>query len=241
MSRNSVRKIKDRLNKRLSNPQFGDQTSFKGTDPNPTDTAKLNYTAYGMGNDKGSIMFGQIHEKGDVTSGVMLRTPDGKHMMSMDIDDQRKGWTTFTGPGNFTVECGDGAQKDPETQKYKSTMMLNAKKGDIHIIATDGDILLEADNIRFVARGEGGSSGNIECVATESFTIHDTKKILMDCSMQFKMTTSGDAYLAANGMLGLYGSLIKGVSDACSEKASKNSNQIIQKRFTVGGLSLIHI
>ena len=235
MSRNSLSKIRDRLNNRKNNPQFGDGVGFEGTNPNPTDTAKLNYTAYGMGNDKGSIMFGQIHEKGDVTSGVMLRTPDGKHMMSMDIDDQRKGFTTFTGPGNFTVECGDGAQKDPETQKYKSTMMLNAKKGDIHIIATDGDILLEADNIRFVARGEGGSSGNIECVATETFTIHDTKKVIIDSSALLKLTTSGDAYLAANSMLAIYGSIIKGVSDACSQKASKNSNQRIQSRFSKGG------
>ena len=40
-------------------------------------TSKGNYFATGMGNDKGSISFGHIHEKGDVTSGVMLRTPDG--------------------------------------------------------------------------------------------------------------------------------------------------------------------
>ena len=114
-------------------------------------------------------------------------------------------------------------------------MMLNAKKGDIHIIATDGDILLEADNIRFVARGEGGSSGNIECVATETFTIHDTKKVIIDSSALLKLTTSGDAYLAANSMLAIYGSIIKGVSDACSQKASKNSNQRIQSRFSKGG------
>ena len=35
-------------------------------------TSKGNYFATGMGNDKGSISFGHIHEKGDVTSGVML-------------------------------------------------------------------------------------------------------------------------------------------------------------------------
>ena len=54
-----------------------------------TGTTKGNYTASGMGNDKGSIGFGQIHEKGDVTAGVMLRTPNGKHFMAMDIDGER--------------------------------------------------------------------------------------------------------------------------------------------------------
>ena len=78
-------------------------------------TAKGTYFATGMGNDKGSISFGHIHEKGDVTSGVMLRTPNGKHFASLDIDGQRKGWTTFAGPGNFSVEAGD----DPPVRKKK--------------------------------------------------------------------------------------------------------------------------
>lgn len=201
---------------------------------NPTETAKANYTATGIGNDKGSIRFGHIHEPGDVTSGVLLQTPDGKHNMTMDIDGQRKGFTTFMGPGNFQVECGDKAEKNKQTGKYESTMMLNAKKGDIHIIATDGKIRLEADSIDIIARGEGGSEGNITCTATENFVIKDTKKVLMDASIQFKITTSGDAFIAANSMLGIYGAVIKGVTDACSKKPSKNSNQNLQKRFTQG-------
>ena len=35
-----------------------------------TRTAKQNYTAIVYGNEKGSVGFGHIHEKGDGTSGV---------------------------------------------------------------------------------------------------------------------------------------------------------------------------
>ena len=42
-----------------------------------------------------------------MTAGVMLRTPNGKHFMAMDIDGERAGWTTFAGPGNFSIEAGE--------------------------------------------------------------------------------------------------------------------------------------
>ena len=49
----------------------GDENDI-GKKSNPTITAKQNYTAVKYGNDKGSIKFGHIHKKGDVTAGVML-------------------------------------------------------------------------------------------------------------------------------------------------------------------------
>ena len=191
---------------------------------NDASTAKANYTASGLGNDKGSIAFGHIHEKGDVTSGVMLRTPDGKHFMSMDIDGQRKGWTTFAGPGNFSIEAGS------DKKKIDSTIMVNSKNGDIQIIATNGNIRLEANNIEMIARGEGGSAGNITCTATESFVIKDTKKILMDCTSFFSLSSTGTGNVIAKSCLNMYGSIIKGVSDAVTVKPSKNSNQKFWKQ-----------
>ena len=188
------------------------------TDPG-TGTTKGNYTANGLGNDKGSIMFGQIHEKGDVTAGVMLRTPNGKHFMAMDIDGERPGWTTFAGPGNFSIEAGE------KRTKIDSVIMINAKNGDIQIIATDGNIRMEANNIELIARGEGGSAGNITCTATESFVVKDTKKILLDCSKLFTLSTTDTGEIVAKGCLNIYGSIIKGVTDAVAKKASKNTNR----------------
>ena len=197
-------------------------------DSNPTSTAKANYTASEYGNDKGSIVFGQIHEKGDVTSGVMLRTPDGKHFVSLDIDGNRKGYTTCAGPGNFTIEAGSA------NEPVATTIMINAKNGDICLTATNGNLRLEGNNIELVARGEGGSAGNIRCTATESFVIEDTKKVLIDAKKMFKLSTCDTGQIIANGTLSIYGSIIKGVTDACSVKPSKNSNQNFQKKCTQG-------
>ena len=207
--------IKDRL------PQSSDSN-------NPTGTAKANYTATAYGNDKGSIAFGHIHEKGDVTAGVILRTPDGKHFIALDIDDQRKGYTTCAGPGNFTIEAGSA------NEAVATTIMINAKKGDICLTATNGNLRLEGNNIELVARGEGGSAGNIRCTATESFVIEDTKKVLIDAKKMFKLSTCDTGQVIANGTLSIYGSIIKGVTDACSVKPSKNSNQNFQKKCTQG-------
>ena len=110
--------------------------------------------------------------------------------------------------------------------------MINAEKGDIHIVATDGKIRMEADDIELIARGEGGKAGNITCTASENFVIKDTKKILLDCTSMYKITTSGDGMLAANSMLALYGSVIKGVTDAVSNKPAKNSNKKFWAKMT---------
>ena len=78
-----------------------------GKEPNPTITSKQNYSAVKYGTDKGSIKFGHIHKKADVTAGVMLDTPDGRHSLFLDVDGQRKGWTSSISPGNFQVLAGE--------------------------------------------------------------------------------------------------------------------------------------
>ena len=136
--------------------------------------SKKNYTAVKYGTDKGTIRFGAIHKKGDVTAGVMLDTPDGRHQFSLDIDGQRKGWTTSTSPGNFQVLAGE------DNTEPNDTLILNAVNGNICITATNGKIRLQGTDIELIAVGEGGAKGHIKCTATETFTIHETKKIIFE-------------------------------------------------------------
>ena len=106
----------------------GDENDI-GKKSNPTITAKQNYTAVKYGNDKGSIKFGHIHKKGDVTAGVMLDTPDGRHQFSLDVDGQRKGWTSSTaalrqgtwslGAGSLRVESRS-ATRGPRCWRTRS-------------------------------------------------------------------------------------------------------------------------
>ena len=190
-----------------------------GKESNPTITAKKNYSAVKYGTDKGTLKFGSIHKKGDVTSGVMLDTPDGRHQFSLDIDGQRKGWTTSTSPGNFSLVAGE------DNIEPQDTIFINAVNGNIDIVATNGKIRLQATDIELIAVGEGGAKGHIKCTATETFTIHETKKIIFDSKVMTKITSTGIMNISANSCMRIYGSLIKAVTDACATKDSKTSGK----------------
>ena len=194
-----------------------------GTNPNPNDTAKQNYTATRQGNDHGSISFGRIHQPADVTSAVNLETPDARHAFFLDKDGPRKGWTTSTSPGNFQVECGS------DNEEAQDSLMLNAKNGNILIVATNGKIRLQGTDIELIAVGEGGSKGNIRLKATENIET-DSKKLLMNAKNNYKLATSGVGEVISNSRLKIYGSIIQGVTDACATKDSKNGGQRYQKQ-----------
>ncbi len=194
-----------------------------GNRQTPTGTAKQNYTAVRYGNDKGSLSFGEIHKRGDVTAGAMIRVPDGRHQFSLDIDGQRKGWTCSTSPGNFQVEAGS------DNEEAQDTLILNAVNGNICITATNGKIRLQGTDIELIAVGEGGSKGHIKCTATETFSVYETKKIILDSKTRTNITSTGTVNVAGNTCLKLYGSIIRGVTDACSKKDSKVGGQRLQK------------
>ena len=198
-----------------------------GLDNKREGSAKQNYTAIKYGNNQGSIAFGQIHKQGDVTSSVMLETPDGEHQLSLDLDGERTGWTCSTSPGNFQVECGSA------NQEAEDSLVLNAKNGNIIIMATNGKIRMQATDIELVAVGEGGAKGNIKMNATESI-VTESKKFLVTAKSFYRIASPQTGEMVANGVLKLYGSIIRGVSDAVAVKDSKVAGQRFQKQMNEG-------
>ena len=190
-------------------------------------SAKQNYTAIKYGNNQGSIAFGQIHKQGDVTSSVMLETPDGEHQLSLDLDGERTGWTCSTSPGNFQVECGSA------NQEAADSAVINAKNGNIILLATNGKIRMQATDIELVAVGEGGAKGNIKMNATESI-VTDSKKLLMTAKSFYRIASPQTGEVVANGVLKLYSSIIRGVTDAVAVKDSKVAGQRFQKQMNEG-------
>ena len=190
-------------------------------------SAKQNYTTVKYGNNQGSIAFGQIHKQGDVTSGVMLETPDGEHQLSLDLDGQRKGWTCSTSPGNFQLECGSA------NEEAQDSAVINAKNGNIILLATNGKIRLQATDIELVAVGNGGAKGNIKMNATETITT-ESKKLLLSAKSFYRIASPQTGEVVANGVLKLYGSIIRGVTDAVAVKDSKVAGQRFQKQMNEG-------
>ena len=212
--------VSDRLSRPLSQEQLDDRM-FPS---NPNDTAKQNYTAIRYGNDHGSIAFGAIHKPGDVTAGVKLQTHEGDHAFFMDKDGPRKGWTTSLSPGNFQVQCGE------RKEEAEDSMILNALNGNIIICASNGKIRLQATDIELIAVGEGGSKGNIRLDATENIST-SSKSFKINSVNSLSFNSPSNMEIAANGVLTLYGSVIRGVTDACAVKDSKNGNKRKQKKF----------
>ena len=190
-------------------------------------SAKQNYTAIKYGNNQGSIAFGQIHKQGDVTSSVMLETPDGEHQLSLDLDGERTGWTCSTSPGNFQVECGSA------NQEAADSAVINAKNGNIILLATNGKIRMQATDIELIAVGEGGAKGNIKMNATETITT-ESKKFLVTAKSFYRIASPQTGEIVANGVLKLYSSIIRGVSDAVAVKDSKVAGQRFQKQMNEG-------
>ena len=201
--------------------QLGQRAKNVGPD-RTGDTAKQNYTAQTWSNDHGSITLGQVDYVGSVTSAFMVESKYGRHTLSLDNDGLRKGWTSSTSPGVFQVECGS------DRVEAEDSLILEAKNGNIIIKAHNGKIRLQGTDIELVAVGEGDSKGNIVCSATESFMIHETKKVLINASVMYKLSTSGIGEVTANSVLKVYGSIIRGVTDACSVKDSKVGGQRYQ-------------
>ena len=182
---------------------------------------KQNFTATDFGNDHGYISFGHIHKRGDVTADVMLQASDGEHWFAMDKDGQRKGWTTSACPGNFQIECGSANTEEQDT------FMINAKNGNIDIIATNGKIRMQANSIELVAVGDN-SEGNIVLEATETISL-DSSKIIMNSKIKTKIVSSGVTEICSNSCLKLYSSIIRGVTDAVAIKDSKVGGQRFQQ------------
>ena len=199
----------------------------KGVSNKRGGSAKQNYTAIKYGNNQGTIAFGQIHKQGDVTSAVMLETPDGEHQLSLDLDGQRTGWTCSTSPGNFQVECGSA------NQEAQDSAVINAKNGNIILLATNGKIRMQATDIELIAVGEGGAKGNIKMNATESITT-ESKKFLVTAKSFYRIASPQTGEIVANGVLKLYSSIIRGVSDAVAVKDSKVAGQRFQKQMNEG-------
>ena len=182
--------------------------------------AKQNYTAIGLGNDKGSFQSGRVHKQGDVTAGPGLYTPDGEHQLSLDIDGKREGWTVSTSPGAFEVECGS------KMEEAENSVIITAVNGDVSIKATNGKIRLQGTDIELVAMGEGQTKGNIKLTSSENVIV-ESKKVLVTAKTMYKLCTPGDAEVVANGTLELYGNVIRGVTAAVKIKDSKVGGQKI--------------
>ena len=150
---------------------------------------KKNYWTQAIGTQDALIQFGGVSSEKDVTSSFKVRALDGRHFFTMDLDGQRKGWTTLVSPGATQVITGE------DLVKGQNAIFVEAENGDIIIKATDGNIRIEGDKIEFVARDSLSveahnkidiNSNNVYIDARARMRIRANQFLLIDapCGMQ---------------------------------------------------------
>ena len=189
-----------------------------------TPTAKKNYTATRQGNDHGSISFGHISSDGAVTSDILLQASDGRHSIILDKDGLRKGCTQITSPGRISIQSGE------DRVEAEDTLFINAVNGNIDIIASNGKIRLQGTDIELIAVGEGGTKGNIRLKAGENIELDADNKVLINAKLMYKLASPGKAEIVANSCMSIYSSIIRGVTDGCSNQDSKVGGKDFQRK-----------
>ena len=189
-------------------PQNRNKTS------NPNSQAQQNYDATSLSTRFGSFIMGLISADSAVTSDVCLQASDGRHAIILDKDGPRKKCTQITAPGRISIQSGE------DRQEAEDTLFINALNGNIDIIASNGKIRLQGTDIELIARGSGGSKGNIRMKASENIEL-ESKKFLVNATVMYKLATAGTAEICANSAMTIYSSCIRGVTDAVANRDSK--------------------
>ena len=99
-------------------------------------------------------------------------------------------------------------------------MCIRDRNGNICITATNGKIRLQGTDIELIAIGDKGDRGNIKIDATENVLV-ECNKYLLNAKAMYRMCSPQRGEIISNGVMKMYGSIIRGVTDACSVKDSK--------------------
>ena len=200
-------------------------TTPQNRNPVRTDNpgAKQTFTGTRQGNDHGSVSLGHIASDGAVTSAVQLQAEDGRHAIILDKDGPRKKCTQITAPGRISIQAGED-KKEPE-----DVIHIEAKNGNIDIIATNGKVRIQGTDIELIARGSDGSKGNITMNASENIKF-ESKKFLVTTSVMYKLASSGTAEIVANSAMTIYSSCIRGVTDGVANRDSKLGGKDFQSK-----------
>lgn len=195
---------------------------------NTTATAEGNYTVISVGNDHGRLYFGQVHKDGATTSSCLLQAADGRHHIALDKSGERVGSTQIVGPSRLSIRHGD------ESKEAEISIMIESVNGELVIKSSNGKLRLEGTDIELTATGEGGSKGNIRLNANENIELKAQNKININAATAYNIVTPGTASVIANGAMTLYGSIIRGVTDAVTQKDSKVGGLDVVMKYSKG-------
>lgn len=192
---------------------------------------KTNSDHIQYGQKDGQIEFGHLHLKAggsgecDVTSGVLLHTYDNRHYMTMDIEEPRKGWTTFNSPGPFQVRSAiDDAGKPGSTNVGSwagAGIFMVAENGDVIIRAPKGRVRISGLDVDIRAEGPNNNKGTVNIDSNESINL-TTGKVNIIGEKGIKFFTPKSILMVADTSIKFASLFVGGLSSASAVRPSKD-------------------
>lgn len=174
-----------------------------------------NYYTVRYGNDSGELKFGYLHDDGTKSSFIVRSSSDPLHYFSMDSDgDSRKGGTINRCTGTYQVKCGDNVKGDAPS------FIVEALNGDIILMAKNGNIRMEADNVLIKAEGYDNKTGNINIEANERVNI-SAKEVNVNGKQSARFITSGVGEITCKTALNIQASACSAASAVSKNKPTK--------------------
>ena len=125
------------------------------------------------------------------------------------------------------MKCGHDLEEEEDG------FFLESINGDIDIIATNGKIRLQANDIELVTVGGDTDAGHIKMTASESITM-DAKKITCTGKNLVKLQTPATLDLVANGQMKFISGVCRTATNGSSIKDSKYGHKFFNdKEFSI--------
>jgi hypothetical protein len=175
---------------------------------------KENFHTIRYGNKDGELKFGHLHND-EVKSAFMVRSgSDPLHYITLESDGTREGQTINRCTSTFQVKCGDTVKGDAPA------FIVEALSGDIILMAKNGNIRMEAQNILIKADGYDNKTGNIDIEANERVNI-EGKEIKMNGKQAIRFISTGIGEITCKASLKMQASYMSCLSSVCKDNKTK--------------------
>jgi hypothetical protein len=173
-----------------------------------------NYHTIRYGNKDGELKFGHLHNDGVKSSFLVRSGSDPLHYMTFDSDGVRDGQTLNRCTNTFSIKCGDTVKGDDPA------FIVEALSGDIVLMAKNGNIRMEAQNVLIKADGYDNKTGNINIEANERVNIL-AKEVNVNAKQAMRLISTGVGEITCKAILDIQASYTKCLSGVSKDNPTK--------------------
>jgi len=191
-------------------------------------TKKESFHPYFVGTEHGRLSFGTLRKSNEISACMLQSGPDGgRHYITMDStgdkDGGMKGSTKVFSPGTLTIKSGKDIVNFDEGSNEPNNIngiMCEAENGDIVIKASQGRIILDANDILLKADGFDDKTGVISLISNDKITLK-SQIVDINGAVSTKIFSEKTVEVIGKGLMNIYGGLCDFADRTTKGKPSK--------------------